>query len=471
MNALYRNPPVSTEQILHPERYRSRDLPVAVALPALAARLGDDWGVVETGVLGEMGWQLALAPYTGRVPARAAAQGWGGDRYALLRRGSSDTYAAAFQTVWDTMPEAGEFAAVAGTWLDRRTGYRQVDPDLLAAEPERHWVQGPAHWFVRRHGLSVTIVVAPGPDLAQALLTADYPDAYQCLDDASAADYGLDSALADLTTEIAAHPSPTALQRRAAIYLQRDDYEHAIADLSRVIGLQPDNADAYLDRGHAYYFQADDDAAIGDLTKVLDLRPGHYTAYLYRARAYAVKEDYQHADQDFAEGLRLYPSDPYLHEYRASTYWDRGELDRASADHEAAIRLLPDFADPDCRKAQILNTEGHVWQDKGDYTRALAAFTGALDLRPDDAQAWLDRADAYLDKGDDRQALSDYDRAVEIRPGFATAYLQRGYFHMLQEDYKLAMADFDKVIELEPGSGRGYYGRGYAYLPARFRRE
>src|SRR4030042_1963131 len=52
VDAAYQNPPVSTEQILHPELYPS-DAPIPVDLADMASTLGDGWGEAHRNQLGE----------------------------------------------------------------------------------------------------------------------------------------------------------------------------------------------------------------------------------------------------------------------------------------------------------------------------------------------------------------------------------------------------------------------------------
>jgi hypothetical protein len=116
-----REPPVSTEQILHPEKYwdaARRDLPRQVGMPDLSAVLGKGWSLSGDGTLGE----LTLALLTGLDPGdptstdrplerwtSPAATGWGGDRWHLYRRG--DQSVTVLLTVWDTPRDAREFLA------------------------------------------------------------------------------------------------------------------------------------------------------------------------------------------------------------------------------------------------------------------------------------------------------------------------------------------------------------------------
>ena len=111
LDAGYKSLPASTEQIMHPERFLMRDDPVRIDLPDLAEALGPDWKRVDADVNGEFGYLVALAEFIPRRAARAAAAGWGGDRYALYENKVTGAVLLAQYTTWDTEIDAKEFFA------------------------------------------------------------------------------------------------------------------------------------------------------------------------------------------------------------------------------------------------------------------------------------------------------------------------------------------------------------------------
>src|SRR5262249_58267960 len=75
----YHELPQSTEQILHPEKFRSNpDRPMTIDLGEL--KPGADWKELGRNVLGEMQMAVMLRKHGGA----SAAAGWGGDRYAVF---------------------------------------------------------------------------------------------------------------------------------------------------------------------------------------------------------------------------------------------------------------------------------------------------------------------------------------------------------------------------------------------------
>ncbi|MEZ0239622.1 MAG: hypothetical protein ACAH65_02385 [Chloroflexota bacterium] len=114
VDAAYADPPDSTEQVLHPEKYLDRDPPAPVVVPAdLPTKLGAGWSAGGADTIGEL--QLRIWLHEGGVPstvASRAAAGWGGDRLMLLD-GPAGATAIALITEWDTPADADEFAAAA----------------------------------------------------------------------------------------------------------------------------------------------------------------------------------------------------------------------------------------------------------------------------------------------------------------------------------------------------------------------
>ena len=112
VNQAYSNPPVSTEQILHPEKYFENEKPMSVSLPDLETTLGPGWSQIDSDVAGEFLLRTYLETGSERTIAAAAAAGWGGDRYILLR-GPQNERMLVLIIIWDAEEDAREFFDVA----------------------------------------------------------------------------------------------------------------------------------------------------------------------------------------------------------------------------------------------------------------------------------------------------------------------------------------------------------------------
>lgn len=111
--AFTKDPPRSTEQILHPEKWLGqRDDPIEITLPDLSEALSG-WNKAAEGTLGELGIKILLNDTLKDADlAEKAAAGWGGDKYAVYEK--NNELALCWVTDWDTANDAKEFLDAAG---------------------------------------------------------------------------------------------------------------------------------------------------------------------------------------------------------------------------------------------------------------------------------------------------------------------------------------------------------------------
>lgn len=179
VNAAYADPPTSTEQVMHPERYLERDDPTPVTLPDLAPALGAGWEPIDEDVAGELGIALLLADlqpgegfnaFTGEIAlpeaARNAASGWDGDAYALWADG--DREVLVWSTVWDRESDAVAFSRALQAQTERRFSglYEGEIPGDVAMVTADHAAR------VVQSGPEVVYVLAPDLPTADAAMGA-----------------------------------------------------------------------------------------------------------------------------------------------------------------------------------------------------------------------------------------------------------------------------------------------------------
>ncbi len=160
LNAAYRDPPTSTEQILHVSKYlsKTRDLPIPVHAPALAGTLGAGWTDLPGGGVGELDVRLLVDQYLPEADAERAAAGWGGGRYAAAQSGSGTVVAEL--TAWDSEAEAREAEEILSRWLPARYGNQGNDVHLSGVTG-RGWDSPQGSGDVIRNGTRLLLVVGP----------------------------------------------------------------------------------------------------------------------------------------------------------------------------------------------------------------------------------------------------------------------------------------------------------------------
>lgn len=105
INQVYRNPPVSTEQILHPEKYMTQDMPDWLDFDDAGVLQGYD-PIYDT-VMGELQMLLYLRQHVPRHMPAVAAEGWGGDRLKAWEK--DDQVLVVHLSSWDSWKDAQEY--------------------------------------------------------------------------------------------------------------------------------------------------------------------------------------------------------------------------------------------------------------------------------------------------------------------------------------------------------------------------
>jgi hypothetical protein len=118
----WRDPPQTTEQLLHVDKYEAREPAEEVGVPQ--APPGAGWRPVYDDVFGEQGLRIVLEQWLSRRAAASAAEGWAGDRLALYRSGIAEGGP-------DAMAGSGR-PQVAIAWRIRFDAGPRTDPDARA---------------------------------------------------------------------------------------------------------------------------------------------------------------------------------------------------------------------------------------------------------------------------------------------------------------------------------------------------
>ena len=160
INQAYTDPPRSTEQVLHPERYlEERDAPTGVVVPDLGAILGEGWTVLLQDTLGEFAAGLYLDALLPGETAWQAADGWDGDTFVVWER-EDGSRLLVWRTIWDSTAEAAEFEhALVALIPQRHLPAWPWDPPR--GLPGRWWETSTGAVYVSRVARYVTFVEAP----------------------------------------------------------------------------------------------------------------------------------------------------------------------------------------------------------------------------------------------------------------------------------------------------------------------
>ncbi|PCI93477.1 MAG: hypothetical protein COB15_16300 [Flavobacteriales bacterium] len=218
--------------------------------------------------------------------------------------------------------------------------------------------------------------------------------------------YNTDEAIKDYTHIIRLRDSTymnVALQERAYMFYNSNQFEKSIEDFNRIIESDSLNESAYTSRGIAkskndvYRLYSDSTTSTSFLKYFRISFSNNSTIIL----------DTKGAIEDFSKAIEINPKYDFAYYNRAKIYDELDLIEKALTDINNAIKL----------------------EEKSEY--------------------YLTRALIYKGNNDAEKSLNDFNKAIEINPENEIAYVNRGYLKREQLNDKIGSAkDLEKAEEL-----------------------
>jgi tetratricopeptide (TPR) repeat protein len=234
-----------------------------------------------------------------------------------------------------------------------------------------------------------------------------------------------------------------ALHRLALIRAWAERYDEGLALFDRLLALEPDHAEAEVDRARVLAWRGDLRQAMAALDRLLARRPGYVPALQARAQFAAWAGELEGALRLYDLLLEITPEDRSVRSARARTLGWASRFEAATAAYDSLLRGDPADREALLGLALILSwsdrldsaqaiygrllqehsTDGdalkglartHTWS--GNLVQGERAWRRALAGAPDDVEAMVGLAQALRWQGRDAAALEVLRRAQAIAP-------------------------------------------------------
>ena len=245
-------------------------------------------------------------------------------------------------------------------------------------------------------------------------------------------------------TEIAAQ---TYLQL-AHVFYNEKQYDRSLSLLDKAMGLKPDYAEAYNERGSVYADLNQREQAIADYTKALEIDQINTTAYYRRAEMYYKLKQYALSIEDYSSLLELYPRDISSYHDRASAYVSLHRYKEALDDYTKALNINP-------QSAHLYEDRATVYLKMKKYQQAIEDCEHAIKLARRSTRAFLFRGLTYLAQFNIEQAMKDFDYASTLEFRSPWSYASKGLLHIRRDEFEPAVANFTEAIAQESFNNKG----------------
>lgn len=145
MHQVFSDPPKTTEQIIHPEKYFvNRDEPDYPSIPNITSILKENrYKIIYQNTLGELLLQILLESELSKPDTIKAASGWDGDKYVVFEH-INDKQTRGFIMIsrWDTKNDASEFYQAYLKWLSKKFNLsekRELYQETFVVSPKHQY--------------------------------------------------------------------------------------------------------------------------------------------------------------------------------------------------------------------------------------------------------------------------------------------------------------------------------------------
>jgi hypothetical protein len=101
---VFERPPVSTQQVMHPDMYLRGVVPPTIALPKTAGLISADWKKLDENNIGEFGLQEVFRQFLSKDRATSLAAAWSADRYAIFENQKDKRTLLLFRVRLESLP-------------------------------------------------------------------------------------------------------------------------------------------------------------------------------------------------------------------------------------------------------------------------------------------------------------------------------------------------------------------------------
>lgn len=247
--------------------------------------------------------------------------------------------------------------------------------------------------------------------------------------------------------------SPVYLNRAIA-YDRLKQTELVIADLKRVLELNPRQYKAYVNLSKYRFRQGRDDEAFDLINRAISIEPAFPESYRQRAMIYFKVKRYQAALADLNTGLDLNPQDPADYTlHRAVIYEVLKQTQKALENYSLTL-------DRDPNRLKALLNRGVIHSRGGRYEDARRDFDRAARVAPKDPRPYFNRGVLREHLKNTDGALTDFTTALQYNKEMISALLRRSQVYVRLRQVQQAMADLDRALTLEPKNAEVYRQKG-----------
>lgn len=231
-------------------------------------------------------------------------------------------------------------------------------------------------------------------------------------------------------------------------------YSEAIRAFNRSIKIDPTFADAWSNKGQAFFYLGKYNESIDVCNQALKISPASVLAWIIKGYSLASLGMYDEATKSLETALRL---DPKL---SSLSWYYKGLKSLANGEYEKSIFYFDRALEAYPNSELFWNDRGVALEEQGKFDEALKSFEKAIDINPNFVVALYNKGQLFYIIKDYKEAIRYFNMAIKVNSNYIDAWLFKGIALKELEKYNESIQSLDWAILLNPKNEIAWHEKG-----------
>ncbi|MDB2466822.1 tetratricopeptide repeat protein [Planktomarina temperata] len=223
--------------------------------------------------------------------------------------------------------------------------------------------------------------------------------------------------------------------------------------LNKAIELNPDYAEALVNRGFIRLSKENKSEAVADLELAHKLKPHIKQIWDVIIGLKVEAQEYSDTIVLLLNMITIDPEDEKRLATLALCYQHLKDFETSEEFYNKALAIKPDYATAHINLGSALKEQGKLEQAIEFYNKGLA-------IKPDNAEAYNNMGNALKEQGKLEEAIEAFNKARAIKPDYAAVYNNMGTALKEQGKLEEAIKAYEKALAIKSDYTEAYYNMG-----------
>ncbi|MDC1369132.1 CHAT domain-containing protein [Cyclobacteriaceae bacterium] len=218
--------------------------------------------------------------------------------------------------------------------------------------------------------------------------------------------------------------------------------QNRIQKFTKLIKLDSNDTELFLDRGYARYSVGDLEGAKNDYLQVIKIEPLNDWAYYNLAFTTYELGEINKAIDALEKAISLNKLNSEYYRLSGLIKQNQGNFNDAIKDYNISLKIEPE-------NIQTYFNRGNAFQELGKFNKAIDAFSDVISFDPDNSDAYYNRGNAYFSSNNYQSAIDDYYNSLRYRPNQTDAYdnIADAYHHLGNHEKVVQIFEYARQLE------------------------